>query len=58
MTREDKAIVRAMGKFGGSFAQSIAQAAWSADTANYAKIKAAFPELWIQYEKFVTREES
>jgi len=47
-----------MGKFGGSFAQSIAQAAWSADSVNYAKLKTAFPELWIRYEKFVNREES
>ena len=58
MNKQDKAIVRAMGKYGGSFAQAIAQAAWSADMVNYSKLKTAFPELWIRYEKFVNREES
>lgn len=39
--------------YGGSFAKSIANAAYLADSENYAKLKAAFPELWERYAQFV-----
>jgi len=42
-------IVNAMARYGGSFAQAIAAAATRADERNYAKLQAAFPELWAEY---------
>ncbi len=45
----DYEIVVAMTKFGGSFAQSLAEAWMKADLENQRKIKEAFPELWTQY---------
>ena len=49
----DHRIVEAMSKYGGSFAKAIAKAALLADENNYNKLKAAFPELWERYERFV-----
>ena len=42
-----------MKRYGGSFASSIAQAALAADSINYARLKAAFPDLWDSYERFI-----
>lgn len=48
----DYDILEAMSVYGGSFVKNIAAAARSADASNYAKLKAAFPEIWNQYEAF------
>lgn len=53
--QDDIEILEAMNKYGGSFARSISLAAWAADSENYAKLKAAFPELWAQYAVFVKK---
>jgi hypothetical protein len=53
--QHDIEILEAMNKYGGSFARSISMAAWAADSENYAKLKAAFPELWAQYAVFVKK---
>jgi hypothetical protein len=53
--QHDIEILEAMNKYGGSFARSISLAAWAADSENYAKLKAAFPELWTQYAVFAKK---
>ena len=52
---DDFAILQAMQTYGGSFAKGIARAAFAADNTNYAKLKAAFPELWERYAAFVKK---
>ena len=52
MKDEDYKILEAMTLYGGSFAKAIARAALLADSENYAKLKAAFPELWTKYAAF------
>jgi hypothetical protein len=49
----DLEVLSAMVKHGGSFAQALAGAWLRADPINSAKLKAAFPDLWGQYEEFV-----
>jgi hypothetical protein len=53
MTDHDIKILKAMKRYGGSFASNIAQAALAADSINYARLKAAFPDLWDSYERFI-----
>lgn len=55
MNDHDLEIVNAMKKYGGSFSKTIAQAALYADNINYCRLKAAFPELWDEYEQFTTK---
>ena len=45
----DREILNTMATYGGSFAQAIARAALVADSENFIKLKAAFPELWDRY---------
>jgi hypothetical protein len=52
-TENEIEILKAMETYGGSFAKGIARAAFAADNINYAKLKAAFPELWERYAQFV-----
>jgi hypothetical protein len=53
----DWETLQLMEKIGGSFSRHIAIAALHADTSNYLRLKAAFPELWekgaelVQWEK-------
>ena len=49
MTTEDAAVLEAMQKYGGGFVQAIAAAASRADAENFARLKAAFPDLWRKY---------
>lgn len=49
MTDADLKIIEAMEKYGGSFVAAIAQAAKRADRTNFARLKAAFPEIWERY---------
>ncbi len=46
---EDHETLQAMYGLGGSFASHLAMAWMCADATNFAKLKAAFPELWDQY---------
>jgi hypothetical protein len=45
----DYEIVQAMERFGGSFVRALAAACHCADPVNFAKIRAAFPDLWKKY---------
>jgi hypothetical protein len=42
---------KAMRQFGGGFVQQLAHLAEQADSNNLARIKAAWPEYWKQYEE-------
>jgi hypothetical protein len=44
-----------MRQYGGSFAQAMAEAWFKADDVNQARIKAAFPDLWIVYAELAER---
>ena len=45
----DYDIVLTMMHMGGSFAKHLAEAWYCGDTANQARLKSAFPELWEEY---------
>jgi len=47
---DDDVILEAMQTYGGSFAKAIAFAATKADSDNYKRLRAAFPELWERYD--------
>lgn len=53
MKDQDYKILEAMTIYGGSFVKSLAWAAQRADSENYAKLKAAFPDIWDSYAAFV-----
>lgn len=55
MKDQDYKILEAMTIYGGSFVKSLAWAAQRADSENYAKLKAAFPEIWDSYAAFVRK---
>jgi len=55
MKDNDYLILEAMTTYGGSFVKTLAWAAQRADSENYAKLKAAFPELWDSYAAFVRK---
>ena len=55
MKDNDYLILEAMTIYGGSFVKTLAWAAQRADSENYAKLKAAFPELWDSYAAFVRK---
>jgi hypothetical protein len=54
MTVTDRDIVITMGRYGGSFAQALAEAFYRADADNFARLKAAFPEIWENYRELAT----
>lgn len=55
MDMEQFHAVRAMHRYGGSFAKALAQAFIVADVQNYARLKAAFPEIFAHYLKMSKR---
>lgn len=55
MKNEDFKILEAMTIYGGTFVKTLAWAAQRADSENYAKLKAAFPEIWDSYAAFVRK---
>ena len=55
MKDNDYLILEAMSVYGGSFVKALAVAARMADNENYAKLKAAFPDLWDSYAAFVRK---
>lgn len=50
----DEQVIHAMETHGGSFVRALARAARAADVDNFAKLKAAFPELWADYAATAT----
>lgn len=48
-------VVESMEKYGGSFVKALAECFWHADPINFAKLKDAFINYWIEYEKFNKR---
>lgn len=50
---DDWPILDAMLRYGGSFVQALGKAAMRADAENYARLRAAFPDLWKEYKAFV-----
>ena len=46
----DWEIVEAMRRYGGSFVQALAVCVQRADPENLQRLKAAFPELWAEYQ--------
>lgn len=52
MTDNDLKIIEAMETYGGSFVQALAVAYSRADDINRAKIRQAWPDLWIKYADF------
>ena len=57
MTDEEIKVVETMEKYGGSFVQALAKCFWHADPINLEKLKSAFLEYWIQYEKMAEEKE-
>jgi len=51
MTTEDHNIITCMKAHGSCFASAIALAALNADSTNFERIKAAFPELWDDFRE-------
>jgi hypothetical protein len=49
MTKEDRVVMLAMEKYGGSFVVALSKALAYADENNFRRIKEAFPELWFRY---------
>lgn len=45
----DWEIVRTMERFGGSFVRTLGQLCHLADPDNLQRIKAAWPEYWLEY---------
>jgi hypothetical protein len=46
--------VNAMTLYGGSFVEQLAKLYNCADNSNQLRIRAAFPELWSQYEELAS----
>lgn len=51
----DYDVAKIMRQHGGSFAQAMAEAWFKADRPNQARIKDAFPDLWITYAELAER---
>ena len=45
----DHDIINAMYRYGGSFIRALAITLEHADPTNFAKLKAAFPDEWVNY---------
>jgi len=53
MKEQDLELIGMMARYGGSFVKALAEAAYKADESNYQRLKAAFPDIWQSYEKFL-----
>lgn len=51
MTDQDLKIVEAMERYGGGFVGALGHAAAHADAVNLRRLKAAFPDYWLEYEE-------
>jgi hypothetical protein len=50
---EDFAVAEAMLTYGGSFVRALGELCHKADPYNLARLKAAFPEYWVEYTELV-----
>jgi hypothetical protein len=57
MNEEEFEIVERMGKFGGSFVQSLAGCFYRADRNNIERLKKAFPEYWLEYKNLTKNQD-
>jgi len=48
-------VVEAMRTYGGSFVQALAVCFQRADVENQYRLKAAFPELWSEYQELAVK---
>ncbi len=55
MSEEDRKTIDAMLGYGGSFVVALSEAAFRADENNYARLKAAFPEIWAKYSSMAEK---
>jgi hypothetical protein len=53
---EDRQILEAMSRYGGSFVQALARAAERADPVNLGKLRAAFPDVWQEYARLASQD--
>jgi hypothetical protein len=51
ITEDD--VLNAMEWYGGSFAQALSRAFRRADPENFKRLKAAFLDIWVEYEDAV-----
>jgi hypothetical protein len=51
MTDEDLHVVDAMIRFGGGFVSALGKAWIRADADNERRLRAAFPEVWREYQQ-------
>lgn len=51
MTDRDLKTIAAMKKYGGSFVEALAEAAYRADERNLLRLKLAFSDLWERYDR-------
>lgn len=56
MTSAEHEVINAMERYGGSFVKALAKAFLSADNSNFAKLKAAFPEYYLEYAEMVEKQ--
>lgn len=54
----DNAVLFTMGLYGGSFASALSKAWQLADPDNFARLRAAFPELWEKYRELAAIKQS
>lgn len=55
MSKKELEVIDAMRTYGGSFAKSLGATMILADPENFGRLRAAFPELWGDYEMMVER---
>jgi hypothetical protein len=48
-------VVEAMRTYGGSFVHALAVCYQRADAENQHRLKAAFPELWVEYQELAVK---
>lgn len=56
MSTLDYPVVAAMRRYGGGFVKALAEAVYLADPAHAARLKAAFPEVWLKYGALAERD--
>jgi hypothetical protein len=56
MTNDEESlkVALAMKQYGGSFVACLGEALIHADNDNTERIKAAFPEYWAEYKKYIS----
>ena len=55
MTEEEIKVVEIMEKYGGSFVKALTRCFWQADQNNFIKLKSAFIDYWIEYDRMARK---